>query len=162
MPTKYYRKEIPEMPFYVHGTPLKFEVLETSDTELMKELDKAILFGRGGIIAITQEEFEVEAKKKPNGTISESGYKQKQHRHELSALHQDPRLAAEVGEGIRLGGTFARMQERDHTPRNESGLPNGTIGPSGARPMPDPIELPTTVDLKPPTAKLSEVAAVKE
>jgi hypothetical protein len=161
MATKYYRKEIPEMPFYVHGTPLKFEVLETSDAALIAELDKAIHFGRGGIIAINKEEFEEESKKKPSGTISESAYKQKQHRHELSALHQDPRFAAgDVADAFRFG--VARPQEREHNPHTRPGLPGGAIGPAGSRPMPDPIELPTTVDLKPPTAKLSEVAAVKE
>lgn len=162
MPTKWYRKEIPEMPFYVHGTPLKFEVLETKDDALITELDKAAQMGRGGIIPITQAQFEEESKKKPNGTISESGYKQRQQRQELSAQQLNQSRVVDAVDGLQFtGGMFARPQEREHTPHNQVGFRQNAAGPSGARPMPDPIELPKPLDLKPPTAKLSEVAAVK-
>ena len=159
MPNKFYRKDIPQMPVYVHGTPLKFELLETADAMLIEELDKCIAFGRGGVISITKEEFDEEAKKKPPGTISESGYKQRQQRLELSSPLQGQSLAADGG--INIGGQFARPQDvgRAHTPHERFGMPSGAIGPSGAKPMPDPIEVPTPADLKPPTAKLSELNA---
>lgn len=160
MPSKFYRKDIPQMPVYIHGTPLKFEILETADAALIEELDRCIAFGRGGVISITKEEYEEEAKKKPQGTFSESGYKQKLTRLELSSqlLNQNPVAEA----GINIGGQFARPQDigRAHEPNEKFGLPNGTVGPAGGRPMPDPIEVPRTADMKPPTAKLSEVNAV--
>lgn len=160
MPTKYYRKEIPEMPLYIHGSPLKFEILETADAALIEELDRCIAFGRGGVMAITQPEFEDEAKKKPPVTISESGYKQNRNRLELSSPLLNQNLAAEGG--INLGGQFARPQDigRAHEPNEKFGLPNGAVGPAGGRPMPDPIEVPKTTDMKPPTAKLSELNSV--
>lgn len=156
MPTNYYTKEIPEMAVYVHGTPLKFELLETSDAALIVELDRCIQFGRGGIKAITKEQFDEEAKKKPPVTVSESGYKQKQQRLELSSPHlsHDP---AAGGADIRIGNVFARPQEREHAPHNRHGLPAGAPGPAPIKRMPDPIELPSTDDFRPPTAKMSQV-----
>jgi hypothetical protein len=158
--TKFYRKDIPQMPVYVHGVPLKFELLETADAALIEELDKCITFGRGGVMSITKEEFEDEAKKKPTGTLSESGYKQRQQRVELSSPLLNQNLVAEGG--INIGGQFARPQDigRAHEPREKFGLPNGAVGPGGGRPMPDPIEVPRTADMKPPTAKLSELNGV--
>ena len=158
--TKFYRKDIPQMPVYVHGVPLKFELLETADAALIEELDKCISFGRGGVMSITKEEFEDEAKKKPTGTLSESGYKQRQQRVELSSPLLNQNLVAEGG--INIGGQFARPQDigRAHEPREKFGLPNGAVGPAGGRPMPDPIEVPRTTDMKPPTAKLSELNGV--
>jgi len=148
------------MPVYIHGTPLKFEILETADAALIEELDRCIAFGRGGVISITREEYDEEAKKKPQGTFSESGYKQKLTRLELSSqlLNQNP--AAEGG--INIGGQFARPQDigRAQTPNEKFGLPNGAVGPAGGRPMPDPIEVPKPADMKPPTAKLSELNSV--
>jgi hypothetical protein len=160
MPTKYYRKDIPEMPVYIFGKPLKFEILETSDASLIEELDKCIQFGRGGVIGISAQEFEQEAQKKTSGISSESVYKQKRQRQELSS----PLLAQEAAAGagdIRISSAFAQPQEREHTPHNRPGLPGGAIGPAPGKPMPDPIDLPKVADMKPPTAKLSEVAAVK-
>ena len=160
MTTKYYRKDIPQMPVYVRGTPLKFEILETQDPILIEELDKCIAFSRGGVMSITKEEFEEEAKKKPSGTTSESGYKQRQQRVELSSQLLNQNLV--VDGGINVGGQFANPQDfgRPHTPKETFGLPNGAVGPAGGRPMPDPIEVPKPSDMKPPTAKLSEVNGV--
>lgn len=158
MATKYYRKDIPEMPVYINGTPLKFEVLETADGSLIQELDKCIAFGRGGVISIGKEEFDEAVKKKENETISESGYKQKLRRPELSAPMRNQNHAA--GADVRVSGAFAGPQfERDHKPRNAGGLPGGAAGPNAGRPAPDPIEVPSAADLKPPTAKLSQIAA---
>jgi len=160
MTTKFYRKDIPQMPVYVRGTPLKFEILETQDPILIEELDRCIAFNRGGVMSISQQEFEEEAKKKPSGTISESGYKQRQQRVELSSPLLSQNLVADAG--INIGGQFARPQDvgRAHTPHESFGLPNGAAGPAGGRPMPDPIDVPKPADMKPPTAKLSEVNAV--
>jgi hypothetical protein len=158
MATKWYQKEIPEMPVYVHGTPIKFEVLETADPVLIEELDKCIKFGRGGVAPITKEQFDELAQKKTNETRSESGFKQSQHRHELSAPNLNLSHAVDgASPDVRFGGIMAKAQERDHTPHNRFGLRGGAPGPAPARPMPDPIELPTPADMAPPTAKLSEV-----
>ncbi len=157
--TKYYRKDIPQMPVYIHGTPLKFELLETSDAALIVELDRCIQFGRGGVIALTQEEIEEEAKKKPNGTTSESVYKQNKQRLELSSPLLSQNLVADGG--INIGSAFAKPQDlgRVHAPHERFGLPAGG-GPAPSRPMPDPIEVPKPAEMKPPTAKLSELNAV--
>lgn len=158
--TKYYRKDIPQMPVYIHGTPLKFEILETSDASLITELDRCIQFGRGGVIAITKEEFEEEAKKKPSATTSESVYKQNKQRLELSSPLLNQNLVADGA--INIGSAFAKPQDlgRVHAPHERFGLPGGAVGPAPSRPMPDPIEVPKPADLKPPTAKLSELNAV--
>lgn len=158
--TKFYRKDIPQMPVYIHGTPLKFEILETSDQMLIEELDKCIAFGRGGVSEMTRAQFEEEAKKKPTGTSSESGYKQRQTRLELSSQLLNQNLVAEGG--INIGGQFARPQDigRVATPHEQFGLPGGSVGPAPGRPMPDPIDVPKPADLKPATARLSELNAV--
>lgn len=164
MATRFYKKEIPESPVYVAGVPLKFEVLSTEDPTMIAELDRCIHFGRGGIVSITAEQFEEESKKKQTGISSESGYKQQRQRQELSSLHTSRSLA--VGADVRIGEAFASpqlnpfggpMEGRAHTPRNQFGLPGGPAGPTGGKPMPDPIELPTGADFKPPTAKLVDV-----
>lgn len=160
MATKYYRKDIPEMPVYIFGKPLKFEILETADPALIIELDKCIAYGRGGVIAMTEAEFQEEAKKKPTGINSESVYKQNRQRQELSSPLSALDLAAEAGNEVRISSAFARPQEREHTPHTRFGLPGGTGPAPGNKPMPDPIEVPAAEEMKPPTAKLSEVAAV--
>ena len=160
--TKHYRKEIPQMPVYIHGTPLKFEIMETSDSMIIDELDKCIAFGRGGISSISKEEFEEESKKKQIGTISESGYKQKLSRVELSSQQLSPSPVVD-GAGISIGGgQFARPQEvgRAHSPREQFGLGTGAGPAANGHRMPDPIEIPKTADMKPPTAKLSELNTV--
>ncbi len=83
---KYYAKDIPEMPVYINGTPLRFEVLSTSDPGLIGELDKCIRNQRGGIVSITKEQYEEAEKKNTNGISSESVFKQQRQRPELSAL----------------------------------------------------------------------------
>jgi len=161
--TRYYRKEIPEMPVYVNGVPLKFEVLETADQALIDELDKCITHGRGGIAACSKEEFEVESKKKPSEINSESGYRQNRQRLELSALSMPQNPAAGEASGVSISPAFAAPQfdpnhtGRVHNPNNRFGLPNGANGPAGGRPMPDPIELPAATDFKPPTAKMTDI-----
>ena len=138
---KYYRKDIPEMPVYVHGQPLKFEILETGDSALIEELDKCVAFGRGGVIAMTAEEYAEESKKKPPVTNSESVYKQRQRRLELSSQLLSQSLAVD-GAGVSVSSAFAKPQDigRSHTPHERFGMPSG-VGPGPSRPMPDPIDL---------------------
>lgn len=157
MATKYFGKELPEAPVYVNGTPLKFEVLETQDPVLISELTKCIARGKGGVSEITKEQFDEAIKKKLHETKFESGYRQNRRRQELSPQLQN-RLLAAGGDGSMPN--FAGPQfGRESKPNNFFGLPTGATGPSGGRPMPDPIEIPTVDDLKPPTAKLSEIVA---
>src|SRR5678816_1972797 len=161
MATRYYRKDIPEMPVYISGTPLKFEVLATADALLIGELDKCIQHGRGGVIAISEEEYNETVKKNTSETISESVYKQKQQRQELSALQIQQSLAA--GGAVRIESAFSQLPTREATPHNQFGLPQSAFGPSEAKnkPMPDPIDVPSTKDLRPTTVpttvKLSEL-----
>lgn len=159
--SRYYRKEIPESPIYIFGKPLKFEILETADASLIAELDKCIAHGRGGVIAISQDEYEAEKKTCQREMRSDSVYKQNRQRLELSSPLFGQHLAVDAANEIRISGAFARPQEREHTPNNQFGLPAGAVGPGNSKAMPDPIELPKAEDMKPPTAKLSEVAAIR-
>lgn len=161
--TKYYKKDIPEMPVYVNGTPLKFEVLETADPTLIAELDNCIRNSRGGVTEITAEEYAEESKKKLNETRSESGYKQQRQRLELSSPLLNRNLAAGADNAGQFAsamlGPFVGPQEgRTPNPHNQFGLPKGTVGPSSKGQTPDPIEVPSGTELKAkaPTAKLSE------
>lgn len=162
--TKYYMKEIPELPVYVHGTPIKFDILETSDQVLIEELDKCIARGVGGVMSITAEVFAEELKKKELGNSSLFSSQPLHKRQELSALHSLKAPVAGDEKRFDFGGTFAKHQEREHTPHNMAGLPSSFNGPSnpGPKTMPDPIELPALSEFKttkPTTAKLSEVMA---
>lgn len=167
---RYYGKEIAELPVYVNGVPLKFDILETTDPALIAELDKCIAKGRGGVYSITVEKYAEELKKKGSGQPLQSDSTPRHSRQELSALHSQQVLAA-VGrdqlDQSRFGaGTFAKPQDREHRPHNAHGLPS-VMGPSGAGsrvppphtgPMPDPIEVPAEIKVfKPATAKMSEV-----
>lgn len=157
-------KEIPELPVYVRGTPIKFDILETSDQVLIEELDKCIARGIGGVMSITAEVFAEELKKKELGSSLLSNSQPLHKRQELSALHSLKAPVAGEEKRFDFGGTFAKQQGREHTPNNNHGLPTSFNGPSNPAPrqMPDPIELPTAGDLKiqkPTTAKLSEVMA---
>lgn len=157
--TKFYRKEIPEMPVYINGAPLRFEVLATQDAGLIRELDNAIAGQRGGVVAITEDEFNEAQKKKPSGISSESVFKQNRQRQELSAPHLGNLAAGEA----RVGGMFAQRQDvgRPHTPHNQTGLRSSASGPAGNKASPDPIQVPDKARLvspKPPTAKLGALS----
>lgn len=158
MPNKFYKKELPDTAVYVAGTPIRFDILETSDPLLISELNKCVAKGVGGVIEITEEQFQEEAKKKASSMTSGSNSNQPRGRQELSALHAR-RVAEAVGKGssFRENGTFASPQhDRQKTL------------PVSGRPMPDPIEIPSphafdSVFLKPPpTAKASEIKAASE
>ena len=118
---KYYSKDIPEMPVYINGTPLRFEVLETADANLIAELDKCINNHRGGLSSITKEQYDEAIKKNTTGISSESIFKQQRQRQELSAVQFHERAVAEGA--VRTGGMFARPQEREHKPHTQTGLP---------------------------------------
>lgn len=152
---RYYSKEIPESGVVINGTTMRFDLLETEDPVLIAELDKCVARGVGGVISITQEQFEEEVKKKASGLQSPSSWNSRRQRQELSA-NQLVALRA-VGRDGDANGQFATPQVgRDHKPRNGFGLGRGN------GPAPDPIEVPTAetfaaVFAKPPTAKMSDV-----
>lgn len=85
MAIKYYRKEIPTTPVYIDGVPFRFEILRTEDPKLIEALDSAILKQIGGVIAITADEYDAEAKKKASGQPSSYGSTPRGRRLELSA-----------------------------------------------------------------------------
>lgn len=151
MPTKWYRKELPTQPIWINGSPVKFDVLQTSDPVMIANLDAAIANQRGGIIAITKEEFDVEDKKKASGKPSDNG-SPRNHRQELSAPNRN--LAAVAASDI------ARAQSVPPNIRAAM-APGGQPGsPVNGRPMPDPIMVPSANQFqgllsKPTTAKIT-------
>lgn len=74
---KYFKKRIPKTPIFgTDGTPIKFDlvdanlgVLATDNPQIIADLEKAIAGERGGIIAITVEEYN-DLKKNANWTPS--------------------------------------------------------------------------------------------
>lgn len=158
MANKYYRKELPDTAIYLFGAPYKFDVLETSDSLMISELDKCVARGVGGVVAITEEQYQDEVKKKASWNSSKPNLNQPRGRQELSALHAR-RVAEAVGKGgsFRENGTFAAPQhDRQKTL------------PVSGREMPDPIQIPSPNAFsgvflnKPPTAKASEIAAASK
>src|SRR4030095_9689667 len=110
---KYYRKEIPEQAVLIFGHPYRFDFLATEDTSLIHELDKCIAKQRGGVIAITQEEYDSELKKKATEQLLRDSSKPPHQRQEIRApqLPQDRRaVEVVVNPGGRLNGMLARPQ----------------------------------------------------
>lgn len=152
---QWFTKELPDAAVWIAGAPLKFEFLETADPVLIRELESCIARGVGGIIKITQEQYEEGVKKKPNGNPSGSNSRPRLQRQELSALHAR-HVAEVVNNGQFSGfkeGTFASPQGRGAAP----------VLPVSGRPMPDPIQIPSPNDFKgvftkpPPTAKAIDI-----
>lgn len=143
---RFFKKEIPEAPVFCMGHPLRFDVLETSDPMLVAELDKCVTRGVGGVVSISEEEYQEEIKKKELLRLSNSSSKPP-HRQELSALRLDARRVVEaVGNPAPKIGQFAKPQVPPAVQRN------------GHEPMPEPIEVPTPesfVIKPPPTMKAS-------
>lgn len=155
---KFYSKEIPESPVYVAGHPLVFDYLETEDAALIAELDKCVARGIGGVMSVTQEQFEVEVKKKNNESPLNGHSKQRQQRPELSALQLAGLRAVEGGGKV---SQFARPQQPTANPHNRHGLPISGNAPGPMPSMPDPIEVPTPESFgpitKPPTVKAKDL-----
>lgn len=157
---KFYLKEIPDTPVIVNGASMRFDVLATEDPTLIAELDKCIEKSIGGVIAITEEVYNEEVKKKESGTHSGSNLKRRHQRQELSAIQLVELRAAVAASGK---GQFASPQipsGRNHTPNNRPGLPGTRGGPT-----PDPIEVPTAESFaeafsKPPTASMKSIKSV--
>ena len=152
------------MPVYISGTPVRFEVLPTSDPATIAALDRCIANHQGGVSSITKEQYEEAIKKKPTEISSSSVYKQQRQRQELSATQVQGLAVAEAG-GVRAGGMFARPQDmgREHRPNNEIGLPAGAHGPAGSgHRIPDPVEVPDRSKIaadRPATAKFGSMSS---
>lgn len=151
---RFFKKEIPEQALLVHGYPLRFDFLATEDAGLIAELDKCIAKQRGGVIAISEEEYTAEISKKNSETQLRNNSRPPHQRHELKSLQLPPdRRVAEVvvnPGGGRRNGMLARPQVgRDGTVLN---------GRHDQGAMPDPIQIPTPAQFAPPpTAKLSSI-----
>lgn len=144
---KFYLKELPDAPVYIFGSPFRFDFLATEDSTLITELDKCARNGIGGVISITQEQYDEEVKKKQAEIHSENSLRPPPHRTELQAFHKvDQRRVAEVVANPRSrGGMFARPQ-------------TGNVPRQNQEPMPDPIQIPLPNSfVVPPTAKLSDL-----
>lgn len=157
---RYFSKEIPESAVVINGTSMRFDLLETADQILINELDACIARGVGGVVSISEAQYQEEVKKKASGNSSHNSLNPRRQRQELSA-NQLLNLRAVAGAGNgNANGQFAQPQMgRPHTPNNSFGLPRAQ------GPAPDPIEVPSAADFaaalaKPPTAKMSEVKAV--
>lgn len=154
---RYFSKEIPETAVVINGTSMRFDILETADPVLIQELDNCVARGVGGVVAISEAQYQEEVKKKAQGNSSHDSLNPRRQRQELSA-NQFLSLRAAVDAG-NITGQFAKPQVgRAHTPNNSFGLPRAQ------GPAPDPIEVPTAESFaaafaKPPTAKMSEVKA---
>lgn len=157
MPTKYYQKELPESAVYVKGAPLKFDLLQTQDPSLIEELDRCVSRGVGGVISITEAQYQEELKKKELESSSRHSSNQPRGRQELSA--PSARHVAEAIDRTKSlvnGGMFAGPQ-RD---KNSS--------PVSGRPMPEPILVPSPNEFSgiftkpPPTAKASEIESASK
>jgi len=158
---KFYSKEIPESPVIVNGISMRFDIIETEDPVLIRELDKCIAASVGGVMSITAEQFAEGVKKKASGIPSEDSLRHKQQRQELTSIPLDALRAAGVGSAK---GQFASPQlpitERAHTPNNRPGIPGGR-GPSPSA-TPEPIEAPSADAFsaafsKPPTASMKDM-----
>lgn len=140
MPKKFYSKELPDQPVYVNGFPLRFDIVETEDPTLIRELDNCVRNGMGGVVAITQEQYAEEVKKKELGILSNGSSNKPPWRTELSA---NQRLNAAV-----VGGSFAKPQQ-----------PPQVAIERQPQQMPDKLSVPDASEfvIKPPaTAKLNK------
>lgn len=151
---------MPEAAVVILGNSMKFDILETADPALIRELDQCIAHGVGGVVSITEAQYQEEVKKKASDSSSHNSLNPRRQRQELSANQLlNLRAAAGAGNG-NANGQFAQPQMgRPNTPNNSFGLPRAQ------GPAPDPIEVPSAADFaaafaKPPTAKMSEVKGV--
>lgn len=55
--TAYYEKELADQPLYLLGKAYRFELMETSDAQLIGLLDACAAQHKGGIIKLTQDEY---------------------------------------------------------------------------------------------------------
>lgn len=143
---KYYQKALPENPLYVHGHPLRFDILETEDAKLIGILENCIARQMGGIKALSKEQYDEELKKKESGQNSNNNSNKRQWRQELQALRHPQGFAAVEG----------RVKEFLAPP---------PAPPSNPRPMPEPITIPAPESFKefkrpPPLAKEANVKAI--
>jgi len=128
---------------------MRFDLLETSDSMLISELDKCVARQVGGVMSITEEQYKEESQKKTQQSLL-NGSSKPPHRQELSALLLDARRVVEaVGNPAPKMGQFAKPQ-----------VPPAHQRSNGHEPMPEPIEVPTSesfVIKPPPTMKASQV-----
>lgn len=117
------------------GQPLKFDILATQDTLLIAELDKCAARGVGGVMTLTEAQYNEEVKKKETGQSLLNSSNPSKRRQVLSALHLNVRPVA--GGQINLPPTGSAVTGRH---------------------IPEPIEVPSPQSFGlPPLAKTSDV-----
>lgn len=62
--SSYYAKELPSQSFYVNGKAYKFDLLRLDDPDLIQHFDSAAAKGIGGIVRLTEDEYNESLKKK--------------------------------------------------------------------------------------------------
>lgn len=75
--TAYFEKELPEQAIYIQGRPFKFDFLATEDDFLIAELRNAARSGVGGVIEITQQQYDEGLKKKENSKLSQPSFQRR-------------------------------------------------------------------------------------
>lgn len=60
----YFEKELPQHPIYINGHPHRFDLLKTDDANLIQHLDSAAQKRIGGIVKLTEYQYEDKLKKK--------------------------------------------------------------------------------------------------
>lgn len=120
MSTSYYSKELPEQPIYINGAPHRFDFLATSDPVLIRHLDSAAAKHVGGIIKITQAQYEAaqEVKKKtPSPAFSQKRHQREEVRQKVIPSQPRRRGAAvaveSAGNPVALTPEAAALKAHD-------------------------------------------------
>jgi hypothetical protein len=139
--TKWYKKELPDQAVYISGRPYKFDFMATSDPWLINEFDSAIRHQSGGIVEITQAQYDESIKKKQQSPSPFNSPWRQEIRAPQFNPAQPARAAVVVGDAP--------------PPRNgHLGLPSANFGqaPAPAEPItvtPPRVFLPTVAKAPP-------------
>lgn len=94
MSTAYYSKELPEQPLYIGGKPYRFDFLATEDPALIKHLDLAAARHVGGVLKISQAQYEAGLDEKKKQTSTPSSRRLHQREEVRQKLIPSPRRGA--------------------------------------------------------------------
>lgn len=60
----WYSKELEDQPLYLNGRAYRFDLLETEDAQLIPLLDACAAKRKGGIVKLTEQQYQEQVKKK--------------------------------------------------------------------------------------------------
>ena len=101
MSTEYYSKELPESPIYINGAAVRFDLLETQDPSLIQHLNNAAAKHVGGIVKLTQQQYEAALELKKKAQLNPSLPKRHQReevRQKVVPLNRRKNAAAVVAD----------------------------------------------------------------